>query len=277
MDEILTDVRDRTAVLAKGTKPSSTILPERRRSHSVADVTDFTALLAVNPDFSCLAENKAISTKQMGTISFFEMERMESSTRSLLEANSYSLWLLSGLLSQFKRDGFDPSDPALFDSAILSLSASLSGQTRTAASLTDFLVSKHRESYREHASLPLSASQKHELLITQSSNSSLFDQGLLENLSSQVKKDSFISSSLSMAKLACSQTSSKGKYSSTSGAMGSSNAGPSRYSSPLDYPRLGSTSSGKCSASPSRGGGGKWSRGGRGVSLTPKSKRGFRK
>ena len=79
-----------------------------------------------------------------------------------------------------------------------------------------------------------------------------------------------------MAKLACSQTY-KGKSSSSSGAAGSSRAGPSGYSSPLDYPRSGSTSSGKRLASPSQGGGGKRSRGGRGVSPSPKSKRGFQK
>ena len=33
-------------------------IAQRRRSQSVADVTDFTAPLAVNPDFSRLAENK---------------------------------------------------------------------------------------------------------------------------------------------------------------------------------------------------------------------------
>ena len=86
--EILADVRDHADTLAKTTKPLSAIFPRRRRSHSVADVADFT-------DFLRLAENKSISTKQAGTISF-EMEWMENSTLSLLEANSYSLWLLLG-------------------------------------------------------------------------------------------------------------------------------------------------------------------------------------
>ena len=86
--EILADVCDHADTLAKTTKPLSAIFPRRRRSHSVADVADFT-------DFLRLAENKSISTKQAGTISF-EMEWMENSTLSLLEANSYSLWLLLG-------------------------------------------------------------------------------------------------------------------------------------------------------------------------------------
>ena len=112
--------------------------------------------------------------------------------------------------------------------------------------------------------------------MTSGSNFSLFDQGLLEKVSNQVKEDTFISSSLSKAKLARSQVSGKGKSSSPSGAVGVSHAEPSGYSSPLDYPRLGSASLGKRAASPIRGGGGKRSRGGRVVS-PPKSKRGFRK
>ena len=99
---------------------------------------------------------------------------------------------MSGLLSQLKRDGFKPSDPAFFDSAISSLSWSISNQTQTVSALSDFLVSKQRESYLGHASLPLSAAQKRELLISPGSGSYLFDQDLLEKVSGQVKADSFI-------------------------------------------------------------------------------------
>ena len=127
---------------------------------------------------------------------------MESVSHSLLEANSYSLWLMLGLLSQLKRDGFSPCDPALFNTNISSISASLSSQARSAGALCDFLRSKRRESYVAHVTLPLSQAQKRELLVSPGSASGLFDHSLLEEVSSQVKEDSFISSSLSMAKMA---------------------------------------------------------------------------
>ena len=93
----------------------------------------------------------------------------------------------------------------------------------------------------------------------------------------RVKEDSIISSSLSIAKIARSQSSGKGKSSSSSsGASCSSCTGPSRYSSALDCPCPGS-SYGKRLASPGHGGGGKRSRGGRGGSPSPKSRLGFRK
>ena len=171
------------------------------------------------------------------------------------------------LLSLLKRDGFTPSDLALFDSAISSLSTSLARQTSTSAAFADFIVSKRRESYLGHASLLLSTAQKHDLLITPASDTTLFDQDLLEKVLTQVKEDSFISSSLSMAKIARSQASGKGKSSSSSRAASSSRAGSSGYSSPLDYPRSGSSSYGKRSTSPSRSDSSKRSRGGKSVSF----------
>ena len=157
------------------------------------DSPQFTAPLTVNVDFSRLAENKTISYKRVGIVTFFELERLESSANSLLEANAFSLWLLSGLLSRLKRDGSSPSDPALFDFAISSLSTLLSGQTRVAAALSDFFfISDCRESFLGHASLPLSVAQN-----SPGSGSDLFSQGLLEKVSGQVKEDSFILSSLS--------------------------------------------------------------------------------
>ena len=81
------------------------------------------------------------------TLSFSDMERVEKCSRTFVGGHSQSFWLMSALLSQLKQDGFQPSDPALFDKTISSLSATLATQTSLAAGLTDFLVSKHRESY----------------------------------------------------------------------------------------------------------------------------------
>ena len=63
-------------------------------------------------------------------------------------------------------------------------------------------MTKRHESYLAHVSLRLSALQKRELLATPGPVMSLFGQSLLEKVSCQVKEDSFISSSLSLAMLA---------------------------------------------------------------------------
>ena len=124
--------------LARRLKPLSSLLPKKRHLHSVADEPEFTSPQVLNPDFSRLVDNKSILNCRMSSVSFFELERIEGCTKALLEVNSYSLWLMSGLLSQLKRDDFQPSDPTLFNSAISSLSSSNSNQTQTASALTDF-------------------------------------------------------------------------------------------------------------------------------------------
>ena len=196
---MMTATREGAAALSRKLKPLSAVLTKKNQKHSVADVPEFSSAPPVNLDFSDLTDNKTVSNKCWGSITFLEMECMESVSRSLLEGNSHSLWLMSGILSQMKQAGFSPPDPALFNTNISLISASLSSQARSAAALADFLQSKRRESYVAHATLPLSQAQK---LVSPGSASGLFEQGLLEKISSQVKEGSFISSSLSMAKMA---------------------------------------------------------------------------
>ena len=147
----------------------------------------------------------------------------------------------------------------------------------SAAAMPNFLVSKQRVSYLAHVSLPISAAQKCELLVTLGSGDSLFSQDLLKKVSGQVKENS-ISSSLSLAKLTRLKSLGRGKSSSSAGTVGSSQGtGSSGFSSPLDYGRAGPSSSyGKHSVSPSHRGGGKRSKDGRSMSPSAKSHRGFR-
>ena len=201
---------------------------------TVADEPNYSRPLLVNPDFSRLTANRTIPKIRAGTVSFVDMERLEKCFRSLLEGNSHALWLMSGLLPQLKADGFSPSDPSLFDKTISSISSTLASQTSLAAAMAEFMVTKRRESLLSHVSLPLTAAQKQELLVTPGQDSSLFDQSLLERMSGQVKEDSFISTSMAMAKLVGAKPGSKAKVSSSSA---SSSVGVG--SSPLDFSQPG--------------------------------------
>ena len=151
----------------------------------------------------------------------------------------------------------------------------MSSQARSAAALSDFLQSKRRKSYGAHATLPLSRAQKRELLVSPGSTSGLFDQSLLEKVSSQVKEDSFIFSSLPMAKMAQFRQFGRGKSSASSSrsAGTSSQAGPSGYQYPLHQ----RSASGRRTASPAKDGGSKHFKGSRSGAPSSKSKRGFRK
>ena len=165
----------------------------------VADEQDYAEPKWLNPDFARLTRNKSISKSRAGAVSFSDMERLEWTSHTLVGGFSQEYWLLSSLLSQLKQDGYHPSDPALFDKTIQSLSASMAPQTLLASGMTDFLVTKRRASFLSHVSVPLSAPQKRELQVASATGDFLFDQELLEKTSGQVKEDTIISSNVSFS------------------------------------------------------------------------------
>ena len=180
---------------------------------------------------------------------------MERLFRCQLEATSSSLWMMSGILAMLKRDGFNPSTPGLFNTAISSVSASLAFQVRTAASGSVFLRSKRQESLLAHSKVPIPEPQKRALIVTPGSDSGLFDEPLLDSVAAQVKEDSLVSSSLAVSKALSSRSGLKPMASSSSPL-----AGPSGYRPPRPAQR-----SGKHSASSSRSGGRKRFKGGKGL------------
>ena len=192
-------------------------------------------------------------------------------SQASLEACSFSLWMMSGPL--LKCDVFNPYDPTLFNTAISSVSAALSSHACSAAAVSYFIRFKRRESLLAHAMVPVSQVQKRELMVSPGSSEGPFDRGLLDKVASQVKEDAFVSSSMSMAKLAQSESSGKAGRSASSWASRSSSGARPSGSQPS---RSFGQSSGKLPASPARGGGGKRFKGGKG--RAPSSKlSGFRK
>ena len=272
VSDIPGEVDKREAALARRSKPLSAVLPKKVRSYAVADSQHLSVAQPINLDFARLCGNKFMSNKRWGSVTFAEMQRLESVSQSSLEACSFSLWMMSGLLSQLKRDGFSPSDPTLFNTAISSVSAALSSQARSAAAVSTFMRSKRRENLLAHTTVLVSQVQKRELTVAPGSSDGLFDQDLLEKVASQVKEDAFVSSSMSMAKLAQSGSSSKtGRNAASGSACSASGSGSSGYQSSRSF----GVSSGKSSASPAWDGSGKRFRGGKGRASSKPS--GFRK
>ena len=187
--------------LARRSKPLSSILTSRFHRHAVADLPNYASSLAVNPSFSQLAGAKAVGSKRWGSISFFsEMEKLERVFRSQLEMTSKSLWLLSGMLAMLKRDGFQPTDPALFNAAVASASATLSQQARSSASCSTFMRAKRRDSLLAHTAIPVPETQRRSLTVSPGSETLLVDEEMLGVVVSQVQQSSLISSNLAMSK-----------------------------------------------------------------------------
>ena len=152
-----------------------------------------------------------------------------------------------------KRDGFNPSTPGLFDTAITSISASLAFQARPAASGSAFLRSNRRESLLAHSKVPIPEPQKRALVITPGSISGLFDVPLLDSMAAQVKEHSLVFSALAVSKAFSSRSGSKPLATSSSPLTG-----PSGYRPPRLAQRSGKRSgSSSCSGGRRRFKGGK--------------------
>ena len=263
VQEITAKTQELVQRLARESKSAQKVIPLRRRAFPVADGPDYVAPRWLNPDFARLTQNKSISKSRAGTVSFSDMERLERTSRTVIGGFSQSYWLLSSLLSQLKQDGYRPSEPALFDKMSQSLSASMALQTSLVSGMTDFLVTKRRESFLSHVSVPLSAPQKREPQVASGSEDFLFDQELLEKTSGQVKEDSIISSNVSLSRLA---------HSGFKDKCSASDASSSFHAESLHS----GSSFGKRSCSPTRGSSVKRFRGGRGKTPTS-SRKGFQK
>ena len=259
VSEIQESTSEYAASLSRESRPLFRILPVRRRAFSIGDDADFCKQRFLNSDFSRICRSKSVSKSRMASVTLADLERLDRMARMILAGDSQCFWFLSALLAQLKEDGYQPSNPTLFDKSISSLSAALAAQTGVAANMSEYITSKRRESYLSHASFTLPDSLKRELLVALGTDSLLFNQPLLSTAIENMKEDSLLLSTSSLASLSKAALKTK--------SQGSS----SRYFSPLETPRAGSSGFRKRSASPySRGA--KRGRGGRG--MTPSSARG---
>ena len=162
-----------------------------------------------------------------------------------------------------KRDGFQPADPTLFNAALASASATLLQQARSSASGSTFIRAKRHDSLLAHTAIPIPETQRRALTVSPGSESLLFDEEILGVVMSQVQQSSLISSNL-----AVSRSLGRGRGRSSSFPLvDPSFAGSSRHGKPR----------GKRSASSSRFGGRKRSRGGGKGSAPSSGPSGFRK
>ena len=121
-----------------------------------------------------------------------DLERLDRVSWMILAGDSQYYWFLSALLVQLKEDGYQPSNPSLFDKSISSLSSALATQTNVTSCLSEFITAKRRESYLSHSSFTLPESLKRDLLVAPGTDSLLFNQPLLSSAIENMKEDSLL-------------------------------------------------------------------------------------
>ena len=162
-----------------------------------------------------------------------------------------------------KHDGFQPTDPTLFNAALASASVTLSLQARSSSAGSAFLWSKRRESLLAHTSVPVPEAQCKALTVSPGLESVLFNEEILGVVVVQVQQSFLISSNLAVSR---SLGRGRARSSSSSPLVDPSVPGSSRTGRPH----------GKRSSSSSRSGGRKRFRGGKGSAPSSKPS-GFRK
>ena len=146
--------REREAKFARESKLLHKVIPLRRKVLPVADEPDFLSPCWLNLDFARITYNKTIAKTCVSGATFADLEKVEKCSLTLIAGQSQSYWLLSALLFQLKQDGFQPSDPALFDKNISALSSSFVTQTSICAGLTEFVGAKRHKSFLLHVCFP---------------------------------------------------------------------------------------------------------------------------
>ena len=138
------------SLLASGRPESSLLLP-RHAQYSVGGGASLSSAAPVNPSLLAMFEHPLHPSLHLG-LTIREAALLESSSWSLSESLSHSMWLLSGLLGFVRLQGFSLSDAPLFNTLVTSLSKCWVHQASISASHTAFVGLKRRQFYLSHLS-----------------------------------------------------------------------------------------------------------------------------
>ena len=159
----LAEADTRLALVLVSGRANASILPQCVTQYAIRiDFASGSAVL-VNPSLLSMFERLLRPSLQLG-ISLREAALLEAFSWFHLEALSYSLWLLCGLLAFVCLQGFFLSDASLFNTMVTSLSKSLAHQAPLTASQTAFLGLKCRQFYLVHLPAYFSDANKRAML-----------------------------------------------------------------------------------------------------------------
>ena len=158
------------------------VVPFRKDFYSVKDLPSGGKELPINSSLEPYLSKYPSAYRQVG-INWRDTCRLESALRGQAEAISHTMWMLSGLLGFIQRDGYVPSDKALFQQLTSSISIGLSDQVFSSACCANFMTLKRRQFVL--ANLPPSFPEplKKAMLGAPSAlGSTMFDESQVQNL-----------------------------------------------------------------------------------------------
>ena len=175
VQQVMEDADKRLAKHVDSNRWDRSLLPRRKHIYCVPGFSTENPYTEVNSSLEEHLSNK-VSLSRHVPMAASECQALEATFRAQAEALSHSMWVLTGLLSLIKQEGFVPSDQSLFLQLVNSLSMGLAHQANIAASGITFSTLKRRQLYHGHLHKTYSASLRKELLKAPacSSSGSLF-------------------------------------------------------------------------------------------------------
>ena len=267
------DVQSRVASLGAEARRPSAVLQARRPAYRPPSGSQPLSLPKFDEAFNRLTSSRLSSTTSLN-ITMEEVKALTNAFSSQLEAQSFSMWIISTLYSLVHSEEFDPSDLSLFDQLFSSLGTAMEDQVSHTLSFGAFLSLSRRHALAKFLYPSLTSKQKARLYSGDPFGPNLFVEEDLSSVIAEVEGAETAKSTKGLNKALSSGNVNLPKPRSDSrntrpSSSGRSDSGPHSRRSyrPRSFPRKSATGPFKSSSG---------SRGGKGSSATT-SKAPFRR
>ena len=139
----------RMAAFLTAGRSDRSFLPPRHTSYTVRGEHASGKAAPVNKSLISHFDRQLSHNLSVG-LSLWDAMALKSSSHVQSEALSYSMWVLSGLLSFVRLQGFSPADPSLFNQLVTTLSKSLAHQASVTTAHTAYNCHKRHKFYLSH-------------------------------------------------------------------------------------------------------------------------------
>ena len=178
----LSEADDKLTKFHELNKRECSLLPGQRKVYGVAGNLSKGKELRLNKSLQAHI-HKSISRNRLVGINLFEAGKLETTFRGQAETLSHSMWMLSGLLGFIRRDGYQPSDQALFNQLLSSVTIGLADIAASSAAGVNFTTYKRRQFYTSHLPAYFPEPQRDSLLVAPANlASSLFREEDIKDL-----------------------------------------------------------------------------------------------
>ena len=200
--------------LSGGPGKPMNIWPRKKSYYKVHSVPD---CIKINPRFVELSFLKTFSNSFNFSFSVSEAQVLDRALAELVQAQSFSFWLLSSFFRFLEQEDFSPSNVALFNRFTSVISSVTQSQSNWTSAIQAFMILLRRKTLLSKTLPSVLQHQKDALLRSNVFSDEVFDDGVLEKILEDHSKAQVNYSQVQMVKLLASNALSKSPSPSYSG------------------------------------------------------------